>query len=131
VVRTPGDLSNVIPANAGIHFRGQQTGPGVNISILALLTVLTLSCASERPVGPACNCPHQGDLRLDGELNTIDQAALIDILHFGAADIQDFPCPRSRADLNCDGWVNQKDYEIMDSLVWYGGPEPCEPCATE
>ncbi|MEW5874721.1 MAG: DNRLRE domain-containing protein, partial [Candidatus Zixiibacteriota bacterium] len=78
------------------------------------------------PVG--CACPFQSDLDENGFVDATDLAFVIDIVFFGASDLQDPDCPRTRADFNADGFADATDLAFLIDHVFFGGPGPVDPC---
>lgn len=77
---------------------------------------------------PPCDCPSQGSYSGTPEINAADLAVFINIVFFGATEVQDPNCPRSRGDFNCNGSINAEDLTTMINHVFFGGPGPCSPC---
>ncbi|MEW5873661.1 MAG: LamG-like jellyroll fold domain-containing protein [Candidatus Zixiibacteriota bacterium] len=75
-----------------------------------------------------CDCPFQGDLNGDGFVDAVDLAILIDIVFFGAPDVQDPCCPTTRGDFNGDGFVDATDLAFLIDYVFFGGIGPTDPC---
>lgn len=76
-----------------------------------------------------CDCPFQADLDASGAVDAVDLAIVIDIVFFGASDVQDASCPRTRADFNDDGFADAVDLAELIDHVFFGGPGPADPCA--
>lgn len=79
--------------------------------------------------GPPCLCLYQGDVNADGFVDAVDLAVVIDIVFFGASDVQDPACPKTRADFNGDGVTDAVDLAILIDHVFFGGAGPTDPCA--
>lgn len=77
---------------------------------------------------PGCECPHQADFDEDDLVTAVDLAQLIDIVFFGAIDVQDPDCPDSRGDFNCDHLSDAVDLAQLIDHVFFGGAGPCDPC---
>jgi len=69
-----------------------------------------------------------GDLNDDGLVDAVDLALLIDVVFFGADDIQDPSCPATRADFNADAAVDAVDLAFLIDHVFFGGDPPADPC---
>jgi len=80
-------------------------------------------------VTQGCLCSFQGDLDASGAVDAVDLAVVIDIVFFGASDVQDGSCPRSRADFNADGVSDSVDLALLIDHVFFGGPGPNDPCS--
>ncbi|MEW5875830.1 MAG: tandem-95 repeat protein [Candidatus Zixiibacteriota bacterium] len=76
-----------------------------------------------------CLCMFQADLDASGSVDATDLAIEIDIIFFGASDVQDGSCPRSRADFNADGVSDSVDLALLIDHVFFGGPGPNDPCS--
>jgi hypothetical protein len=83
---------------------------------------------SEAKLTVDCQCPAQCDFDFNAGHDAIDLAGLIDILFAGAADLQDPPCPVSRADFNNDGFADVLDLTGFIDYLFAGGAGPCDPC---
>jgi len=77
--------------------------------------------------GP-CDCPFLSDINEDSFVDATDLAFVIDIVFFGASDVQDPDCPNSRADFNADGFADATDLAFLIDHVFFGGPGPTDPC---
>jgi hypothetical protein len=77
----------------------------------------------------ACDCPHQGDIDLDGFITAVDLALFIDCLFACDFFPQDPDCPVDRFDLSCDGFGDAVDLAWLIDHLFAGGPGPCDPCA--
>lgn len=109
------------PIEISIQVSGN--GPGGLFSRSLLLSAYTTS------VPCLGGCPFQADLDASGFINAVDLAMLIDIVFFGASDIQDANCPRTRADFNADGVANAVDLALIIDHIFFGGAGPTDPCA--
>jgi hypothetical protein len=76
-----------------------------------------------------CVCDFQGDLDGSSAIDAVDLAVVIDIVFFGASDVQDVSCPRTRADFNNDGVSDAVDLALVIDHVFFGGPGPIDPCS--
>jgi len=61
-------------------------------------------------------------------IDAVDLAFVIDIVFFGAADIQDPLCPAYRGDFNSDGAPDAVDLAELIDHVYFGGAGPADPC---
>jgi len=77
---------------------------------------------------PLCDCPSQASFDGNTIVDAVDLALLIDIVFFGAPDVQDPNCPNARADFNCDEVSDAVDLAVMIDHVFFGGAGPCDPC---
>jgi len=76
-----------------------------------------------------CLCPFQADHNADGFVDAVDLAVEIDVIFFGAADLQDDGCPTTRGDFNADGVADAVDLALMIDHIFFGGAGPVDPCA--
>jgi hypothetical protein len=79
--------------------------------------------------GAVCDCPHQGDMDLDGFITAIDLGLCIDALFAGGVPPHDPECPSNRLDLDCSGYGNAIDLAILIDHMFAGQPGPCNPCS--
>jgi len=82
-----------------------------------------MSCA------PAPACPYPGDPDGSGLIDAVDLAIAIDIIFFGAPEIQDPLCPNPRADFDNSGLSDAVDLAFMIDHVFFGGQGPGDPCS--
>lgn len=75
-----------------------------------------------------CDCPFQGDLDMDSFRDAVDLGLAIDVLFFGADDIQDSLCPATRTDFNADGFPDAADLNLLIDHMFFNGPLPTDPC---
>lgn len=75
-----------------------------------------------------CSCPSQGDIDGDGDVDWNDVWALVGIVYYGAADVQDAGCPASRGDIDASGFVDSTDLQFLIDAVQSGGAiiDPCK-----
>jgi len=76
-----------------------------------------------------CLCPSQADLDGSAFVDAVDLAFLIDVVFFGAPDVQDPTCPRSRSDFNGDGISDAVDLAFLIDHIFFGGAGPENPCS--
>lgn len=76
-----------------------------------------------------CVCPDQCDMDGSGFVDAVDLAVVIDVVFFGAPDVSDPDCPRSRADFNADGVTDAVDLALLIDHVFFGGFGPSDPCS--
>lgn len=79
-------------------------------------------------VPSCCNCPHQGDLVLNGFIDVNDVLQMIKIAFVNGVDIQDPGCPKTRGDVNNDGVVDVWDVLYIIKTAFANGPNPINPC---
>jgi PKD repeat protein len=77
----------------------------------------------------SCDCPFQADLDASGGVDAVDLAIEIDIVFFGASDVQDPNCPTTRGDFNNDTVADAVDLALLIDHVFFGGVGPEGPCA--
>lgn len=77
---------------------------------------------------PPCDCPHQFDFDEDAEPTALDLSALIDVMFYGATNIQDPDCPASRGDFDNNGAIDALDLNAVIDYLFFGGSGPCNPC---
>ncbi|MBD3298048.1 MAG: hypothetical protein GF341_05280 [candidate division Zixibacteria bacterium] len=99
----------------------------LTLAIAAGLGVL-VSCDSDEPVAPVCQCPFQGDFDEDGIHTEADIDSLAEVVFFGRPLPPNPYCPFSRADLDCDGTYNSIDLNILINKVIGEGNYICKPC---
>jgi len=75
-----------------------------------------------------CICGPQADLDSTGTVDAVDLALVIDIVFFGAPDVQDQECTTTRSDFNADGLVDAVDLAFLIDHVFYGAYGPANPC---
>ncbi|MEW5874725.1 MAG: dockerin type I domain-containing protein [Candidatus Zixiibacteriota bacterium] len=75
-----------------------------------------------------CICPFESDINGDGIVDATDLAFVIDIVFFGATNVQDPLCPAARADFNADGFADATDLAMLIDHVFFGGDWPVDPC---
>lgn len=78
--------------------------------------------------GGACDCSFAGDIDASTAIDATDLQFLIDIVFFGASDVQDPTCPNPRSDLDCSGFPDATDIQFIIDYVFFGGIEPCDGC---
>lgn len=76
-----------------------------------------------------CLCPFPCDIDGNSLINAVDLAYTIDLVFFGASDVQDPNCPISRPDFNADGFVDATDMGLLINHVFFGAAGPVNPCA--
>lgn len=76
----------------------------------------------------SCDCPHQGDILGDGEIDVFDVLGAIQIAFSGSGDIQDPQCSSTRGDVNADGVCDVFDVIYLIATAFSGGPGPVNPC---
>jgi hypothetical protein len=79
-----------------------------------------------------CDCPYDGDVRSDCQIDVLDMSDLIDYIFAGGDQPpNDGPlCPHiDRGDYNCDGQDDALDLAYLIDHIFAGGPCPCNPCA--
>jgi hypothetical protein len=129
-------------AVARVHFRARAVAaPGdtshistAQLSTYALKTAGNLAeyqpewYGATMHVVPPCACAFQADMDGDGAVNAVDLAIEIDVVFFGAADVQDPSCLATRADFNADSTVDAVDLALLIDHVFFGGAGPADPC---
>jgi hypothetical protein len=76
-----------------------------------------------------CSCPSQGDIDGDTDIDVFDVIGIIGIAFSGSPDIQDPPCPKTRADADNSGATDVFDVIYLIATAFSGGPNPVDPCA--
>jgi hypothetical protein len=79
--------------------------------------------------GSCCFCPFQANHDANTSIDAVDLAIEIDIVFFGATDLQDPSCPTTRADFNADGTPDAVDLAELIDHVFFGGGGPADPCS--
>jgi hypothetical protein len=78
--------------------------------------------------GSTCDCPFAGDIDGSSAVDATDLQYLIDIVFFGATDVQDPTCPNSRSDFDCSGFSDATDLQFIIDHIFFGGTAPCDGC---
>jgi hypothetical protein len=79
---------------------------------------------------PTCSCPLQLDISADGFVDASDLAFIIDIVFFGAPDVQDPTCPVTRTDFTFDGFADATDLAFVIDHVFFGGTGAVNLCGS-
>lgn len=108
-----------------IRFTHNDPGEGSPVDIPVVFNVYRYWCCDS---ACACVCPGQGDFDFEGTITSVDLAAEIDVVFFGAADIQDPMCPRTRGDFDANGITDAVDLALLIDHVFFGASGPVNPC---
>ncbi len=78
----------------------------------------------------SCDCALFADLNLDGNIDPLDVALIVNFVYKDLDAIQEIDtCPASNGDWDCDGQINPLDVTFFVNYVYKELGAPCDPCA--